>query len=118
MSEPDDSREEALRSLNARARALEAKTAQPATHEGAAAQVTGYGYRLIGVLIGGVLVGLGLGAAVDALARTGPWGMIVGVLAGFAVSIWMAVRSAQQMTAEVSKAYGPARDLPDDDEDD
>lgn len=44
--------------------------------------------------------------------------MIVGVLVGFAVSIWMAVRSAQQMSTEVSKAYGPARDLPDDDEED
>jgi ATP synthase protein I len=118
MPQPDDSREEALRSLNARARALEAKTAQPVSHEGAAAKVTGYGYRLIGVLVGGVLVGLGLGAAVDALVGTGPWGMIVGVLVGFAVSIWMAVRSAQQMSTEVSKAYGPARDLPDDDEED
>jgi ATP synthase protein I len=44
--------------------------------------------------------------------------MIVGVLLGFGVSIWMAVRSAQRMTAEAAKEWGPVVDLPDDDEED
>ncbi|HEY8616725.1 AtpZ/AtpI family protein [Phenylobacterium sp.] len=117
MPKPDESRDEALQRLNARAKALEARQAQAVSHEGAAAKVSGYGYRLIGVLIGGVFVGLAFGAIADAVVGTKPWGMIVGVLVGFGVSIWMAVRSAQQMTAEVVKAYGPAKDLPPDDED-
>jgi len=57
-------------------------------------------------------------AAVDALARTAPWGMIVGVLVGFAVSIWMTVRSARRMQAEFERELGPPRDLPPDDEED
>jgi ATP synthase protein I len=42
--------------------------------------------------------------------------MIVGVLLGFVVSVWMAVRSAQQMTAEAAREWGPVVDLPDDDD--
>jgi ATP synthase protein I len=117
MSNPDESRDEALQRLNARAKALEARQAQKVSHDAAAAKVSGYGYRLIGVLIGGVFVGLAFGAIADAVLRSQPWGMIVGVLVGFGVSIWMAVRSAQQMSAEVAREYGPPRDLPPDDED-
>jgi ATP synthase protein I len=117
MSNPDESREEAIQRLNARANALEARQAQVASHEAAAAKVSGYGYRLIGVLIGGVFVGLAFGAIADALLHIRPWGMIAGVLLGFGVSIWMAVRSAQQMSVAVAKEYGPPKDLPLDDED-
>ena len=82
-------------------------------------KAAGYGYRLIGVLVGGLFVGLGFGAAVDALLGTGPWGMIVGVLVGFVVSVWMAVRSAQRMSVEALREFGPPKDLPpDDDEED
>ena len=44
--------------------------------------------------------------------------MITGVLVGFGVSIWMAVRSAQRMTAEAAREWGPPQDLPPDDEED
>jgi len=80
-------------------------------------KAAGYGYRLMGVLIGGVFVGLGFGAGADVVLKTAPWGMIIGVLVGFGVSIWMAVRSAQRMTAEAAKEWGPPKDLPFDDED-
>jgi len=43
--------------------------------------------------------------------------MIVGVLGGFAISIWMAVRSARIYGAEAARDWGPPRDLPDDAED-
>lgn len=120
MPKPDETRAEALKSLNARAKALEARTAPPPVHDHGA-QATGYGYRLIGVLIGGLFVGLGFGALVDALIKTAPWGMIIGVLVGFAVSIWMTVRTAQRMSVEMEKTWGPPRDLPpgsDEDEND
>jgi ATP synthase protein I len=116
MPHPDNSRDEAIKRLDERAAALEKRTT-PEVHD-YGSQAAGYGYRLMGVLIGGVFVGLGLGAGIDVLAKTAPWGMIAGVLLGFGISIWMAVRSAQRMTAEAAKVWGPPKDLPFDDEED
>lgn len=116
MPEPDKGRDEAIRRLDERAAALNARTVQEPKDYGSKA--AGYGYRLMGVLIGGVFVGLGFGAGADVVFKTAPWGMIVGLLVGFAVSIWMTVRSAQRMTAEAEREWGPVRDLPDDNEDD
>lgn len=116
MPHPDNSRDEAIRRLDERAAALEQRTTQPVRDYGSKA--AGYGYRLMGVLIGGVFVGLGFGAGADVVFKTAPWGMIIGVLVGFGVSIWMAVRSAQRMSAEAAKEWGPPKDLPFDDEDD
>ena len=116
MPQTNETREEALKRLNVRARALESKVVKAPPDYGANA--AGYGYRIIGLLIGGVFVGLGFGAVIDVLAKTQPFGMIVGVLLGFGVSIWMAVRSAQKASTEMSAVLGPAKDLPDDDEDD
>jgi ATP synthase protein I len=116
MPDPDIARDEAIRRLDERAAALEARTVQTPHDYGSKA--AGYGYRLMGVLIGGVFVGLGFGAAADVVLKSAPWGMIIGVLVGFAVSIWMAVKSAQKMTAEAAKEWGPVRDLPSDDDED
>ena len=116
MPHPDNSRDEAIRRLDERAAALEERTTQTPRDYGSKA--AGYGYRLMGVLIGGVFVGLGFGAGADVVFKTAPWGMITGVLVGFGVSIWMAVRSAQRMTAEAAREWGPVQDLPPDDEDD
>lgn len=116
MPHPDNSRDEAIRRLDERAAALEQRTAQ--TPQDYGSKAAGYGYRLMGVLIGGVFVGLGFGAGADVVLKTAPWGMIIGVLVGFGVSIWMAVRSAQRMSAEAAREWGPPQDLPPDDEDD
>ena len=116
MPHPDNSRDEAIKRLDERAAALEQRTTQVVHDYGSKA--AGYGYRLMGVLIGGVFVGLGFGAGADVVLKTAPWGMIIGVLVGFGVSIWMAVRSAQRMTAEAAREWGPVQDLPPDDEDD
>ncbi|MDO8800907.1 AtpZ/AtpI family protein [Phenylobacterium sp.] len=116
MPHPENSRAEDIRRLDERAAALEARTVQIPRDYGS--QAAGYGYRLMGVLIGGVFVGLGLGAGADAVLKTAPWGMIVGVLLGFGISIWMAVNSAQRMAAEAAKEWGPPQDLPFDDQED
>lgn len=117
MPVPEETREEAIRRLEERAGALEARTTQTPRDYGTKA--AGYGYRLLGVLVGGLFVGLGFGFAIDAVAGTKPWGMIIGVLVGFVVSVWMAVRSAQRMTAEAAQEWGPSKDLgPDDGDDD
>jgi ATP synthase protein I len=117
MPPPEETREEAIRRLEQRAGALEARTAQTPRDMGT--QAAGYGYRLLGLLIGGAFVGLGLGFAIDWIAGTKPAGTIVGVLVGFGVSVWMAMRSARQMSEQVAKEWGPPKDLgPADDEDD
>lgn len=117
MPHPDPSRDEAIRRLDEQAAALEKRTTREPRDYGSKA--AGYGYRLLGVLLGGLGLGLGLGFGADAVLGSAPWGMIVGVLVGFVVSVWMAVRSARQMTAEAERLFGPPRDLPpDDDEED
>jgi ATP synthase protein I len=115
MPGSDPSREEAIRRLDEQAAALEARTTREVPEHGAKA--AGYGYRIMALLLGGVFVGLGFGAVVDFLVDSAPWGMIVGVLGGFAISIWMAVRSARIYSAEAARDWGPPRDLPDDAED-
>ena len=116
MALPESSREEAIKSLDARAEALSARTTQPTPDYGSKAH--GDGARLIGVLFGGVFVGIGFGAIADALIHTAPWGMIAGVLLGFGISIWMAVRMAARMSAALASEWGPPQDLALDDEDD
>ena len=115
MPQSEDTRGEALRRLEERAEALNARTAPPPARD-YGSQAAGYGYRILGVLLGGLFVGMGFGAAFDVVAKTSPLGLIVGVLLGFAVSIWMAVRSARVMAAEASREWGPPKDLgPEDD---
>ena len=116
MTPPNEARDEAIKRLDQRAKALEARTGQEPRDYGMQAHASGV--RLLGVLVGGLFVGLGLGFAFDAIAKTQPWGMIVGVLVGFGVSVWMAVKTAQRMSAEASRDWGPPKDLGPDDEDD
>ncbi|CAN7568438.1 AtpZ/AtpI family protein [Phenylobacterium sp. LjRoot225] len=117
MPPPDETREETIRRLQQRAGALEAR-ANPEPRD-LGSHAAGYGYRLLGLLIGGVFVGLGFGFAIDAIAGTKPWGLIIGVLAGFGVSLWMTIRSAKAMAAEAAQDWGPPQDLgPEDDKED
>lgn len=117
MSTPPESREEAIARLQKSASDLEARTAPKSQDYGA--QAAGYGYRLMAEMIGGVLVGLAAGWGVDFILRSAPWGMIVGTLLGFAVSVWLAVRSAKALSARALREFGPPQDLPDEpDEDD
>lgn len=111
-TEPTD---EVLRSLDARAAALEQSTARP-EGGGAEGQAASQAYRLIGELIGGVLVGLALGFGLQAMHLVpAPWGLIGGVLLGFAVSIWMAKRTADRLTAQAAAETarrGPSASVP------
>jgi ATP synthase protein I len=116
MPPPEETREEAIRRLQQRAGALEARTDQTPRDYGA--QAHSYGYRLLGLLLGGVFVGLGFGFAIDWVAGTKPWGTIIGVLVGFGVSLWMTVRSAKAMSAEAAREWGPPKDLGPGDDDD
>jgi ATP synthase protein I len=115
MVRPTDSRDEALRRLNERAAALDARTRRPVGKH-AGEQAVSQAYRIIAELIGGVLVGLALGAGVDAFFGTLPWGLIGGVLLGFALSIWMARRTANRLMALARQDEEPAASVPFDDD--
>lgn len=114
MPNLDDPNDEVLRSLDARAAALQKTTARP--EGGDHGRAVDQAYRLIAELLGGVLVGLGLGFAIDRLTGvTAPWGLIVGVLLGFAVSVWMAKKTADRLTAQAAaetSTAGPAQSVP------
>jgi ATP synthase protein I len=115
MSLPPESREKAIARLNEQADALMAR-ANP-TPPDFGANAVGYGYRLMGEMIGGLVVGLGLGWGFDLVVGTMPWGIIAGTLIGFGISIWLALRSARKMSAKAAREFGPPRDLPDEVED-
>ena len=118
MSTPRESREEAIKRLNDRASTLEASTA-PKTSEHLAAQaVSSQAYKIIAELLGGVFLGLGLGFGADRLFGTNPWGLIGGVLLGFALSIYMARRTANRLMAQAKASGLEPRSIPFDDEDD
>lgn len=107
MPKAADPREEALRSLDDRAKALKARTDRPVSQVGEL-NASSQAYKILAELLGGVLVGLAGGAIVDALAGTRPWGLIGGVLAGFALSVFMARRTANRLMAQ-AKAEEAAR---------
>lgn len=116
MPPAEEPREEALRRLDERAAALEARTARTPKDYGL--QAAGYGYRLLAEMIGGVAVGLVLGLVVDGFAGTAPWATIAGTFLGFGVSIWMALRSARRLGERMSKEGPPPEAIPFDDEED
>ena len=119
MSLPPESREEAIKRLTDSASSLEARTAREVSHEAAGQAAAGQAWRIIADLFGGVFVGLALGAILDRFAGTGPWGLIGGVLLGFAVSVWMAWRTAQRLMAEAKASGVEPKSVPfDDDEED
>lgn len=99
MPKAVDPREEALRSLDERAKALKARTERAASPV-SGATATSQAYRILAELLGGVLLGLGIGVLVDWLAKTTPWGVIGGVLLGFALSVYMARRTANRLMAQ------------------
>ncbi|EJL32523.1 hypothetical protein PMI01_02512 [Caulobacter sp. AP07] len=102
MPKADEPNDKALRSLDARLDAFEAKKAaeQPIHVENEKSSQDGY--RLLADLIGGVLVGLGFGWLLDRYAGTGPWGMVGGLLIGMGFSIYLVVRKATKLSAQAS----------------
>ncbi len=119
MSQPTESREEAIKRLTESASAMEARNAKAVSHEAAGQAAAGQAWRIIADLFGGVFVGLALGFIVDRFFGTGPWGLIGGVLLGFAVSVWMAWSTAQRLMAQAKASGVEPKSVPfDDDEED
>ena len=117
MSTEPESREEAIKRLTESASAMEARNARELSHEAAGQAAAGQAWKIIADLFGGVFVGLALGFGIDHFAGTSPVGIIGGVLLGFAVSVWMAWRTAQRLMAE-AKQHGEPQSVPFDDDED
>jgi ATP synthase protein I len=116
MAPADDSRKEAIKRLDERAAALGVRTQRPVTTH-AGEQAVSQAYRIIAELLGGVLVGMAAGFIVDRVLHTTPWGLIGGVLIGFALSIWMARRTANRLMALARQDSEPLPSVPFDDDD-
>jgi ATP synthase protein I len=115
MPQPDDPRDEALKSLDKRLAAFEAKRAQ--SERAATQRALGEGYRFLSEVVGGVLGGLAFGWLFDRFAHTAPIGLIGGLLIGVGVSTFVAVRGAGRWAKTESKPAGSPPEG-DDDEDD
>jgi ATP synthase protein I len=118
MPSPDDlRRQEALGRLNEQAKAFAAKNQRPVSSHAAGEQAVSQAYRIIAELIGGVLMGLAAGFIFDRVFKTTPWGLVGGVLLGFALSIWMARRTANRLMALANSDAAPIPSVPFDDDD-
>jgi ATP synthase protein I len=105
MPHPNESPDEALRSLDQRlgaAEAAQARKVSPETHSAMA-----QGYRFLGEVVGGVLGGVGLGWLLDRFAHTQPWGVVGGLLIGTGFSIFTAVSAAARANRKALEAFGP-----------
>jgi ATP synthase protein I len=118
MSLPPESREEAITRLNRSASDLEARNQSQLAQELAGQKAAGQAWRIIADLFGGVLVGLAIGFGIDHFAGTTPVGTIGGVLLGFALSVWMAWRTAQRIMAEAQKSGVQPQAVPFDEDED
>lgn len=116
MSQSSESREQAIARLQKSASELEGRSRSQLAQELAGQKAAGQAWRIIADLFGGVLVGLAIGFGVDYFAGTSPVGILSGVLLGFALSVWMAWRTAQRIQAEAQKAGVQPQAVPFDDE--
>jgi len=105
MSQPKESREEAIKRLSESASQLEARTRSEVVASAEAQKIVSQAWRIVAELVGGVFIGLGIGAGIDWMFGTRPAGILGGVLLGFALSIFMARRTANRLMAE-AKALG------------
>ena len=117
MPHPNDQPDEARKRLDEGLTAFDKRRARPNSLLGGDAGSIGEGYRILAVMIGGVLAGLGLGWTFDYFVHTSPLGLVGGLLIGLVLSIVSAVRSAAQMSARSVKEKGMAPPVPDDDDD-
>jgi ATP synthase protein I len=117
MPRADENREEALKRLDERAAALQARTAKPVHSAGEAA--TSQAWRILAELLGGVFIGLAIGWVAQKFLPIAPWGLIGGVLGGFALSLVLAKRTADRLMAQARAEQGdtPLPTVADDDDD-
>jgi ATP synthase protein I len=113
---PDTNKTKAeAESLEKRLGIVEAARAREAS--GDSHRAMAQGYRFVGEVVGGVLMGAGLGWLLDRYAGTQPLGLISGLLIGTGLSIFVAVKTAARMTKIESAKVGQAPTAPADEKD-
>lgn len=105
--EPDD-----LDQLGAKLRAARERSGTDGTKDLAGEGSSfGYGLRLSVELLAGLLVGLGVGYAIDRWLGTRPWMMLVFMILGLAAGILNVMRVSRQMderaSSESDQRQGP-----------
>ena len=103
-------------SLDQRLAAAEAAQARLAS--GDSHRAMAQGYRFVGEVVGGVLMGAGLGWLADRFITPAPLGLVIGLLAGSGLSIFVAVRTAARTTKDATEKAGPQPAIPDDEDED
>jgi len=115
MADPDPPpKDDALSSLRGQVRAAQARHAPPSP--ASAPSAAGLAIRFGGEFGAAILVGALVGFGLDAVAHTGPWGLVVGLVLGFVTGVVNVVRVAQSY----ARAHPPdpnAASAPDDEED-
>jgi ATP synthase protein I len=76
------------------------------------------GYRLLGLMLGGVLGGVGLGWLLDRFVHTSPFGVVGGLLIGTTLALVTTIRTATRMSARAQKDTPPAPPAPEADDED
>jgi ATP synthase protein I len=115
MPLPDEPNAEA-KSLDRRLAAAEAAQVRRVTGESHRAMAQGY--RFIGEVVGGVLMGAGAGWLTDRFITPAPLGLVIGLLGGAGLSIFVAVKTATRTTNEETEKAGPLPSVPDDEDED
>ena len=111
MTEKDFS--ERLKSARKKA-GLDVTPSSPAPPLGLAS----YAFRLATELVAGVIAGGGVGWAIDRVAHTSPFGVIVCLLLGFGGGMLNVMRAVKQMNAQQQALNAPpTAPVQDDDED-
>lgn len=108
---------------NAEAQSLDqrlaaAEAAQARRESGDAHRAMAQGYRFLGEVVGGVLMGAGFGWLVDRFAGTEPFGLVIGLLAGTGISIFAAVRTAARTQKSALEKAGLQPSVPDTEDED
>lgn len=116
MPNSDESRDEALKSLDKRLEAFESGRVRQTSFT--AQRAMGQGYRFLAEVIGGVFGGAGFGWLIDRFAGTSPLGLIGGLLIGTGLSIFVAVKGAGKWAQTESDKAGVLPSVPDDDDND
>jgi len=104
------------KSLDQRLAAAEAAQARQASTDSHRAMAQGY--RFVGEVVGGVLMGAGLGWLSDRFITPAPLGLVFGLLLGAGFSIFVAVRTAAKAQKDGLEKAGPLPSVPDDEDED
>ena len=88
-----------LNALDAQLKAARERNPAPESRSGPSEDKSGMalGMRLSAELLAGVLVGLGVGWALDKWLGTGPWLLLVFLLLGTAAGIFSVIRSGNKL---------------------